>query len=98
MGRLSAGTTPTKTAELPIDFRYQCLLLANMNANSDVPESVVERAARYVTFVTNGEEEQRTWRLECLKMAIKNLDEDPATVVRRARIYGRFLATGEAPK
>lgn len=92
MGRV--GTTPRREAELPIDFRYQCLLLANMNAADDVPETIVERAAKYFTFVTNGPEEQRQWRLEVLKMAIKNINEDAVTVIRRAKVYGKFLATG----
>ncbi len=91
-----AGREPRKESELPVDFRFQCLLLANVGLQEEVSETVVERAAAYVQFVLNGDEETRPWRLEALRLA-NSVGEDAPAVVNRARVYYRFIVRNERP-
>jgi hypothetical protein len=90
----SAG--PNRTPELPIDFRYECLRMANSQATEETSETTIFRAKKYARWVTQGSDELRPWRLEVLRLAIAAAGEDADTVVERAKEYMRFLEKGDA--
>ncbi len=89
----SAG--PNRNPELPIDFRYECLRMANSLATDETPETTILRAKKYARFVVQGVDDMRTWRLEVLRLAIAAVGEDADTVVSRAKDYMKFLEKGD---